>query len=116
MGAEFDADTASALLAEIKKARTAIDQRDGQTARRLLQVEDSVNELFKRANRPGPESGYSGAVVDERKDANELCRDRKSWSQQKYEGRREAYAPSPMRSRKHSTARARVQDAAQKQR
>jgi HK97 family phage major capsid protein len=86
---DVDDDMAAELLAELKKA----NQREGQTARRLSEIEDSVDNIFKRMGRPGSEGGVDGREL-ERKHAIELCLDRKSWSSQKYEGRREAYAPS----------------------
>jgi HK97 family phage major capsid protein len=86
----FDADE---LVHELKKSRTAIERGNTALNERVDDVERSINELLVGARRPGAES-YGTSRDLEQKHAIELCLDRKSWSQQKYEGRRDEYVPS----------------------
>jgi hypothetical protein len=63
------------LIAEIRKARAdldgIIDNRDQRYIKRFDALEGSVNEFYKKLNRPGAES--TGADTDERKDAVDCC-------------------------------------------
>ena len=63
------------LIAEIRKARAdldgIIDNRDQRYIKRFDALEGSINEFYKKLNRPGAES--TGADTDARKDAVDYC-------------------------------------------
>jgi hypothetical protein len=71
MGMEYLGD----LIAEIRKARAdldgIIDNRDQRYIKRFDALEGSINEFYKKLNRPGAES--TGADTDARKDAVDYC-------------------------------------------
>src|SRR5262245_49977482 len=57
------------VLHEVKSATTRIDERDSATRSRLNSLENSINDLMKRAGRP---SGGNGRDTDERAQAIEM--------------------------------------------
>jgi hypothetical protein len=91
MGVEIAGDE---LIAQIKQARRQIEQRDAQVGRRITEIEDSVNELSKRANRPGADGGYSIAELDERKDVAEWLCTKPALATPKDDGTSASYEPS----------------------
>jgi hypothetical protein len=69
------------LIAEIKSAR-------------LGDVEASVNEIYKRLNRPGFDNGYSVDEIDERKDVSEWLCTKHALATPMNDGLSPAYEPS----------------------
>jgi hypothetical protein len=60
------------LSAQVKVASSALERGDARTNKRIDQIEASVNEIFRKAQRPG----FSGDRDDttERSDAAEMVR------------------------------------------
>jgi len=80
------------LLAEMRKVREAFDKH--YSALRVDTLEEGLNDLYKRMNRPGGFEGGYGSDALECKDALQMCLDRHSWERQKTEGREVDYTPS----------------------
>jgi len=59
------------LMKQAKEIRDAIGTADDLRQQRLDAVEKSINELYLRTNRPGPDRG--GVADIERKSAVEFC-------------------------------------------
>jgi hypothetical protein len=59
------------LVAEVRKAAADMAAGDDKHSARMDALEKSVNELYKRAQRPGAE--YVPDNIDERKSATEWC-------------------------------------------
>src|SRR5262249_5539630 len=72
------------VLHEIRVANMQIEQRDQATRSRLSALEGSVNDLMKRAGRPG--GGNGRGDVDERKSAIGLLEQRYYNRQTKHDG------------------------------
>jgi hypothetical protein len=82
------------LLRELKACRTTIERRDDQTARRLGDVESSLDEIFVRLKRPGSDGGYSLGEVGERKEVAEWVAAKHALDVPKDDGNAAAYEPS----------------------
>jgi hypothetical protein len=65
------------LVAEIRDASRNIERADARKDKRLDSIEQSVNELYKRAGRPGAELTASDEAA-EHKSAIGLCQIHKS--------------------------------------
>jgi hypothetical protein len=80
------------LVEQIKQASANVTVADARNAKRLDLIEESVNELYLRQNRPG------GAVDDdatfERKSATEMCLMRYADHLPKQDGTTKEYVPS----------------------
>ena len=84
---------AGELAMELRKTRESFEKNQTGLDRKVAALEESINDIHRRQQRPGGDGGYEPSLA--RKDAIELCLDRKSWSSQKYEGRRDPYVPGP---------------------
>jgi hypothetical protein len=62
------------LVEQIKETSQSIERSDNTFTKRLDGIEASVNELFRKTHRPGPDGG--GDVGFERKEALEMCKQR----------------------------------------
>src|SRR5262245_63032336 len=71
------------LLTEIRSATSRLDERDSATRSRLSSLENSVNDLMRRAGRP---SGGNGRESDERAQAIGLLEQRFYNRQTKHDG------------------------------
>ena len=93
MGMEYLGD----LIAEIRKAQAdldgIIDNRDQRYIKRFDALEGSINEFYKKLNRPGAES--TGADTDARKDAVDYCILKHAIAHPKADTAEVGYAPSP---------------------
>jgi hypothetical protein len=82
------------LVEEIKQASRNLADGDARTDGRLAAIEKNVNELMKKAGRPGAEfGGYDD--TDEYKSARELCIIKHSMTNPKHDGSTDDnYAPA----------------------
>ena len=76
------------LMKEMRAVRSTFEEHGTKLVGRVNMLEESVNDIHRRMQRPGGEYGGGDSAV-KHKHATELCLDRKSWSSQKYEGRRD---------------------------
>jgi HK97 family phage major capsid protein len=86
---EFDSDD---MVTELRKTREVFDKHGTKLDRRVDGLEESINDIYRRVQRPGADGGYEPGV--ERKDAILMCQDRHSWLHQKQDGQRVDYTPS----------------------
>jgi HK97 family phage major capsid protein len=85
----------STRVEEIKAARDSLEKGDGRTNARIDGIEQSLNALFKKVNRPGAEAAANDNEVLERKSAIGLCRTRRALTVPKIEaGINDNYEPS----------------------
>jgi len=89
MGAEL-----ADLVAEIKAASANIANGDSWINKRVDQIEKSLNEIYRKVNRPGAERTDDEEVA-ERKEAIGLCRTRRALTVPKFDaGVSDNYEPS----------------------
>lgn len=62
------------LVREIKQASEAIVATDENNKQKIASLEASINELYKKVQRPGTFTTTSDESADERKSAIEMCR------------------------------------------
>src|SRR5215471_7755650 len=85
----------NSLVAEIRKASENITQGDARMNARLEGIEQSVNELYRNAHRPGAAWETKDESNFERKEAIGLCRNRRALTVPKIDGGvSDDYAPS----------------------
>jgi HK97 family phage major capsid protein len=82
------------LLREIKDARQTLERGDTVTKRRIDQLENGLNELFRERRRPGPGAEGIGELGGERKDAIGLCQTRHALQVPKADGLTADYSPT----------------------
>jgi hypothetical protein len=90
MGAESLAE----LVEEVRKAAVSMADGDTKTNQRIDTIEKSVNEIYKRVQRPGPEGGPANDNDLIRKEAADFCVLRHNVTVPKSDGN-VIYLPSP---------------------